>query len=154
MTSWHMTSWNMTSVCLSVWPSFCSVPPRFLRNGNTAPNFWGEEEYCQTPLLLANPTQLQLVVWSVESLNIGNMSKHRYGIWFLSGYLWEVRVAVGLAEQPGPWPGPTAEASGIFFVVLNKPASSTWHSSHSGAEMVAGDQVTFILFICCNNLYF
>ena len=38
----------------------------------------------------------------VESLDIGNISKHGMVISFLSGYLWEVLVAMGLAEQQGP----------------------------------------------------
>ena len=49
----------------------------------------------------------------VESLNIGNISKHRYGVWFLSG------ISVGGACCHGLSGAARAltRVSGIFFVV-------------------------------------
>ena len=32
---------------------------------------------------------------SVENLDMDNISRHGCGIWFLSGYMWEVLVAMG-----------------------------------------------------------
>ena len=32
---------------------------------------------------------------SVENLDMDNISRHGRGIWFLSGYMWEVLVAMG-----------------------------------------------------------